>query len=60
MADVEEERPILYVATKYGLPWYNHRKEIAESNMNEVQNGQDPKLNLKPFMLSAVGDNKSD
>ena len=29
-------------------------------NMDEVQNGQDTKLNLRPFMLSAVGDNKSD
>ena len=31
-------------------------KVIAESNIDEVQNGQVPKLSLKPFVLATAGD----
>ena len=50
-----QHRPIIYTAAEYGLKWSKYVKELAESNIEEVDYGHDGLTGLRLFMLAALG-----
>lgn len=50
-----QQRPVIYVATEYGLKWNICVKELVESNIEEVVDSYDGLTGLRLFMLAAMG-----
>lgn len=52
----KQNTSLLYVGAKYGVKWDDKMKDIAKSNINEVETGYDSMTGLSAFMLAAAGE----
>ena len=51
---ISQQCSCIHIATKYGLRWSIHTKELAESNVDEVVNRCDDLTGLRLFMVAAM------